>query len=373
MKKTVKGIVALLAVTLLAAGCAMAPQPMASFTPQNLSSGYMPKVDNFVVVFDASSSMTEPNESQVNAGHTKFDVAKALVDHMNQTMPPMAIQGGMNAFGLAANVSKYPTVNVYGMTGYTRQGLSEGLQKITRPGGTTPIGLGLADAGDLLKGSSGKSAVILFSDGKENTASTGALTAAQELKAQYGDNLCLYTVLVGNDAKGRKLMSDLAAASGCGFATTGDDISSSAGMADFVEKVFLTKAMAKAAPQPAPPPPPLPQPKISWILSGVNFDLNKSVVRQDAKDTLKNDIQILKENPQLNVQVQGYTCDLGDANYNLELSDRRAKAIKDYLVSQGIAANRLSAKGFGEANPRWPNDSEANRAKNRRVELVPMQ
>jgi len=285
----------------------------------------------------------------------------------------MSIQGGMNAFGLASNISKSPTVNVYGMTAYTRQGLAEGLQKISKAGGTTPIGLGLEDAGNLLKGRSGKSAMILFSDGKENTAATRALMAAQELKAQFGDSLCLYTVLVGNDASGRKLMTDLAAASGCGFATTADDISSSAGVADFVEKVFLTKAMAKAEPKPAPPPPPLPQPKISWILSGVNFDLNKAVVRPDAKETLQSDIQILKENPQLHVQVQGYTCDLGDANYNLDLSDRRAKAIKDYIVSQGIAADRLSAKGFGEANPRWPNDSEANRAKNRRVELVPMQ
>jgi len=54
------------------------------------------------------------------------------------------------------------------------------------------------------------------------------------------------------------------------------------------------------------------------------------------------------------------------------LSDKRAQAIKEYLVSQGVAADRLTARGYGEDRPRFPNDSEANRAKNRRVELVPM-
>jgi OOP family OmpA-OmpF porin len=165
-------------------------------------------------------------------------------------------------------------------------------------------------------------------------------------------------------------MSDIAATSACGSATSADELASADAMAAFVEKVFLEKAPAKPVAKPAPMP--LPQPKISWILSGVNFDLNKAVVRPDAKETLQSDIKILKENPQIRVEVQGHTCDLGDANYNRSLSDKRANAIKDYLVSQGVAADRLTARGYGEDRPRFPNDVEANRAKNRRVELVPM-
>ncbi|MGD9332179.1 MAG: OmpA family protein, partial [Desulfobacterales bacterium] len=64
---------------------------------------------------------------------------------------------------------------------------------------------------------------------------------------------------------------------------------------------------------------------------------------------------------------------LGTADYNRMLSDKRANAIRDYLISEGIAADRLSARGYGEDNPRFPNDSEANRAKNRRVEMVPVE
>ena len=326
----------------------------------------MAKPKSFVVVFDSSSSMDEVYKGQLNQGHAKFAVAKDLVNRMNQTMPALPIQGGITAFGFG----KAPTTTVYGMTDYTRDGFDDGLGKISRPGGTTPMGLGLAEAGALLKDASGEVAIIVFGDGEENTITTRALAAAKALKEQFGDRMCLYTVFVGNTEKGRQAMKDLAATSACGSATSADELASAAAMAAFVEDVFLEKAPMKPAPAPAPLP--VPQPKISWILSGVNFDLNKAVVRQDAKDILQSDIKILKENPQIRVEVQGHTCDLGDAAYNMDLSDRRAKAIKDYLISQGIAADRLTARGYGEERPRFPNDSEANRAKNRRVELVPM-
>ncbi len=374
MNKRMMTGVFFLAVALLVAGCATT-QPMAPFSAQDLdgkvrSGDYIAKPDQFVVVFDASSSMGETYEGQLNNGHSKFAVAKDLVDRMNQTMPALPIQGAVTAFGLDPNVTKNPTVTVYGMTDYTEKGLNDGMARISRPGGTTPMGMGLADAGDLLKDASGEVAVIVFSDGKENTYTTAALDAANGLKEQFGDRLCLYTVFVGNTEAGRKLMSDLAATSACGSAATADDLASADAMAAFVEKAFLKKAPAKPVAKPAPLP--VPQPKISWILSGVNFDLNKAVVRPDAKEILKSDIKILRENPQIRVEVQGHTCDLGDANYNRMLSDKRAQAIKEYLVSQGVGADRLTARGYGEDRPRFPNDSEANRAKNRRVELVPM-
>ncbi|MBL0714511.1 MAG: OmpA family protein [Desulfosarcina sp.] len=374
MNQSIFRVGALLAVILMVIGCST-PQPLTSFSPYDFnskfSSGeYEPKVDNFVVVFDASSSMDESYKGQVHTDHSKFTVAKDLVHRMNVTMPAMPIQGGMNAFGLNPKVSKSPTETVYGLTGYTQAGLEQGLGAVTKTGGTTPMGLGLEAAGDMLKNTSGDVAVIVFSDGKENTYSTAAVQAAEALKTQYGNRLCLHTVFVGNTEQGHQLLSDLAAATDCGISTTADGIVTNQGMADFVEKVFLAKAPPK--PKPVAKPVPLPQPKISWILSGVNFDLNKAEVRPDAKEVLKSDIKILLENPQIRVEIQGHTCDLGEADYNRGLSDRRANAIKEYLVSQGVASYRLEARGYGEDRPRFPNDSEENRKKNRRVELVPL-
>ena len=373
MNKTlVKGGL-IVGLVLLMVSCATTPQPMAPFSAQDLngkvqSGEYMAKPENFVVVFDSSSSMAEAYKGQLNTGNSKFAVAKDLVDRMDQTIPVLPIQGAAVTFG--TGISKAPVTTVYGLTDYTQDGFAEGMGRVSNAGGTTPMGLGMAEASALLKDAQGDIAIILFSDGEEYSPSTSALDAANAIKEQFGDRLCLYTVFVGNKDNGRKLMSDLAATTTCGSATSADELASADAMAAFVEKVFLEKAPAKPIAKPAPMP--LPQPKISWILSGVNFDFNKAVVRPDAKEILKSDIKILKENPQIRVEVQGHTDDTGTAEYNMGLSDRRANAIKDYLISQGIAANRLTAKGYGESRPRFPNDSEANRAKNRRVELVPL-
>jgi len=375
MNKTVIRGGLLLAIFLLMAACATAPPPMAPFSAQDLngkvqSGEYQAKPENFVVVFDSSSSMAEAYKGQLNTGNSKFAVAKDLVDRMNQTIPALPIQGALVTFG--TGISKAPVTTVYGLTDYTQDGFAEGLGKISRPGGTTPMGLGMEEASALLKDAPGDIAVIVFSDGVENSPAIPALSAANALKEEFGDRLCIYTVFVGNKDKGRKVMSDLAATTACGSAKSADELATAGAMAAFVEEVFLEKGMAKPAPAPAPAPAPLPQPKISWILSGVTFEFNSAVLRPESKQILQDDIQILKENPQIQVEVQGHTDDIGTAEYNMGLSDRRAKSVKDYLISQGIAGYRLTAKGYGESNPRFPNDSEANRAKNRRVELVPM-
>ena len=168
MNRSIPFVGLVLSVMLVVAGCST-PQPMTSFTPQDfdaqLRSGkYEPKVDNFIVVFDASSSMNEAYEGSVHTGHSKFDVAKDLVHRMNVTMPALPIQGGMTAFGLDPNVSKSPATVVYGPTDYTQAGMEEGLNAISMPGGTTPLGLGLTSAGEMLKDARGEVAVLVERD-----------------------------------------------------------------------------------------------------------------------------------------------------------------------------------------------------------------
>lgn len=129
---------------------------------------------------------------------------------------------------------------------------------------------------------------------------------------------------------------------------------------------------AEAAPPPPPPPPaPLPAAKKKIVLRGVNFDFDKATLQPQGKPVLDEAARILKENPSINVQVQGYTDAIGTDAYNLKLSDRRAATVKSYLVSQGVAASRLTTRGFGEASPVATNESADGRAQNRRVELVP--
>lgn len=111
-------------------------------------------------------------------------------------------------------------------------------------------------------------------------------------------------------------------------------------------------------------------------LRGVNFDFDKSTLRPDAVRILDEAISILSNHPQLRVEVAGHTDAIGTEQYNQGLSDRRARAVYDYLMAHGIGADRMTGpNGYGELRPIAPNanpdgsDNPEGRARNRRTEL----
>ncbi len=139
-------------------------------------------------------------------------------------------------------------------------------------------------------------------------------------------------------------------------------------------------AMAPAPPPPAPPPPPRAAPpppapppsegvRERIVLRGVNFDFDKADIRADAAVILDEAASILNRSRRFQVRVEGHTDSTGPAEYNQGLSERRAAAVKRYLVEQGVSASRLQTAGFGEGNPIAGNDTRDGRALNRRVEL----
>ena len=123
------------------------------------------------------------------------------------------------------------------------------------------------------------------------------------------------------------------------------------------------------APAPTPAPPPAPAP-ITIDLNGVNFDFDKSTLRPDAVAILGEATEILKRYPDLRVEVAGHTDSVGTAAYNQGLSERRAKAVYDYLTSNGIDSSRLAGPvGYGLTRPIDTNETKEGRARNRRTEL----
>ena len=107
-------------------------------------------------------------------------------------------------------------------------------------------------------------------------------------------------------------------------------------------------------------------------LEGVRFDNDSDVLRHESDVILDEATATLKRYPEFKVEVAGYTDSRGGSAHNLDLSSRRAKAVMDYFIAHGIAADRLSAKGYGEANPVANNYLEEGRMKNRRVDLRPL-
>jgi OOP family OmpA-OmpF porin len=109
--------------------------------------------------------------------------------------------------------------------------------------------------------------------------------------------------------------------------------------------------------------------KEKLLLEGVNFAFNSDVLTPESHEILDKVAGSLQDWPEVRVRVEGYTDSIGDDEYNLGLSDRRANSVRSYLISKGVAEGRLEAKGFGEADPIASNETEAGRAQNRRVEL----
>jgi outer membrane protein OmpA-like peptidoglycan-associated protein len=127
------------------------------------------------------------------------------------------------------------------------------------------------------------------------------------------------------------------------------------------------------APEPAPPEPPPPPPvepvKEKIVLRGVNFDFDRAEIRGDASVILDEAVEILKRNPDRQVVIEGHTDWTGPEEYNQQLSQSRAEAVKKYMVENGVEEARLSTAGFGETQPIAPNDTRDGRDRNRRVEM----
>ncbi len=108
----------------------------------------------------------------------------------------------------------------------------------------------------------------------------------------------------------------------------------------------------------------------NYTFEDVYFDFDRYSLRPEATRLLDEAVAALRENATLRVEIEGHTCSIGTAEYNLALGDRRANAVKDYLVSRGIGADRLRTVSYGEERPKYDNSREETRRLNRRAALV---
>jgi outer membrane protein OmpA-like peptidoglycan-associated protein len=107
------------------------------------------------------------------------------------------------------------------------------------------------------------------------------------------------------------------------------------------------------------------------MLNNIFFDFDKYELKVASFPELNRVIELMKVNEGIKVSVEGHTDNIGTLEYNIGLSEKRAKAVVDYLVKGGIAQNRLQSKGWGKSKPIVSNDDEiGGRAVNRRVEFI---
>lgn len=346
----------LLSSLLVGCGLKTTPTPFSAINikekDQTTGAFYEKKVDNFLIILDSSSSMfnspfsvknsfSDPGLKTLDAP-TKFEVAKETLIQLNRTIPDLKLNGGVRLLGTSNKL-------IYGFSKWDRRNLEQSVEGLSLTGGTTPLGNALHNANLDLKNSAGKVAAIIISDGLPTNSPVLEKVAA--LKKQFGDRLCLYTILVGDNPNGKKLMADIAADGNCGYSINAANlVNSPKDMANFVTNVFLEKSLEAG-------------------LLTVHFDLNKSTVIPGFHEELKNAANFLKSHPEINLILQGYTCNMGPESYNIKLSKKRAENVKNYLVNNlGIAANRIKTQGLGSANPLNANRNIAEKRINRRVE-----
>ncbi|MBU0768972.1 MAG: OmpA family protein [Proteobacteria bacterium] len=382
------------------------------FSPYTFQANqYVPKVDNFVVILDTSSSMSEKYD-----GQSKAEIAKNFLMAMNQTLPELKYNGALRTFGHWSQIPDRSTVSVYDLKSYSTAEFGSALQGVKGPSGDSslPLAKAITAAGGDLKSTQGPIAVIVVSDGAD--MDQAPVEAAKALKSRFGDRLCIDTVQVGNDSDGKTILEQIAGASGCGFSTTADKLAASSSLAGFVEAVFLAKPAPMAVldsdgdgvPDNKDKCPNTPKgvkvdvfgcpldadrdgvadyldqcpntpmgatvdARGCWTYAAVVlFDINSAEVKSEAYQMLTEAILIMKKNPDLKVEIDGHTDNTGTAAYNMTLSEKRAEAIKDHLVTRGIDPQRLNTHGNGFSNPAASNDTKAGRAKNRRVEFTPV-
>ncbi|MCO5259118.1 MAG: OmpA family protein [Crocinitomicaceae bacterium] len=109
--------------------------------------------------------------------------------------------------------------------------------------------------------------------------------------------------------------------------------------------------------------------RIKQISESTYFDTGKATIKSESFEGLNNFSTILKENPEVQVAIEGHTDNQGRVEFNLNLSKERAAAVREYIISQGVDPGRVTSEGYGDSRPIADNETEEGRAKNRRVEI----
>jgi OOP family OmpA-OmpF porin len=335
-------------------------------------------LEHIFIVGDASSSMQL---------ETKIDKEVIFLEHFIDGMPDGNYLASILSFNSTSTVLRELRTLNRGMA-------KRSANKLSHMAGETKLETALRHIQSELIGRSGKTAIVVLSDGLQFDTST-VYFAAKELIESYPGQICIHTVLFGNESNGYANLNKLSQMTDCGSHRSASLINDLELMGDFVDEVFygippvddtsdddgkpemkdsdgdgVPDAKDECANTPA-------GAKVDergcWVIQNIIFELNKSDILPEFHSTLDEVVTVLKNNSTIKIRIDGHTCSRGTEAYNQALSLRRANAVRSYLTDHGIDAARLTSKGFGESKPILPNDSEANRSKNRRVELTVVQ
>ncbi len=325
-----------------------------------------PKAENFVYYVDNSGSMGFQHEA---LGTKKSVAARDLLVTINNEVPELDSDFGVYTYG--------PYKEFHPVSGFNRQGMEEAFKAIPVDfeifGRQTPMGTGLQSLDVPVSRLQDRTAVIVVTDGESNLG-PHPKGVMQDMYNRYGDRICFHFISLAQTADEKAFVNELADIAPCSVKADAGDLARDFVRADFIRDVFYDTREIVTDPAPVPEPiitPAEPAPEVEEVIvfSNVTFDFDKAVIKPDYRDILKEAARIIRDRPAKNVIVEGHTCNIGPAEYNMGLSQRRAQAVADFLIQEGVSKDRIKIKGYGLTNPRFNNNTREGRALNRRVEI----
>jgi len=360
-----------------AGGCATAPIPYKTPVSATPPTGTV-IVDQAVNVLDSSGSMED----------MLFADGRATLESVVGVMPDGSYSAGQVHFGGFGRES-------VALAPFNRSSLAVSAKETDWIEGSTPLADVLAtDVGAMIGGTAGRAAVVVISDGRatdfagRDGMGDGAVAAAQALAAGRTGDTCFHTIQVGNDPAGAATLQGIANASSCGSFRNASTLSSASALQQFSRDAYLGAPAPVVAVvgdedqdgvlDPNDKCPGTPRgadvdARGCWTLEGLQFEVSSYKIDRRYRTMLDDAIVILKNNPGLRIRIDGHTDSTGSEAYNQVLSERRAASVEEFFITEGgFSGDRFDVNGFGELRPAVPNDSPANMAINRRVELTPL-
>lgn len=330
-----------------------------------------------ILVADASGSM-DPKQA--------FPRQKAVLQSFVAGMPP-------GTYGVAFWVLGGYERDQLPLEKFDRFELRHRVRVLEWTGRETPLAEILAFYAANLPADTEGVRFVIFSDGVPTRygryiGPEPTLAAAQRLLDRVGPDLCVHAIDVGSDPRGPALLQTLARLTNCGSYRTLAKLNDQAALYAFQQQIFN-------GPEPPPKAPRVRRiidldrdgvddrfdrcartplgarvdERGCWVIEDTVFEINLARIRPDHTEPLDHAASVLDQNPELRVRLDGHTDDTGTAEYNFTLGTKRAEAVRNYLVSHGIARERLQLRSFGATRPISDNGNAAGRAANRRVEL----
>lgn len=317
------------------------------------------KVDNFVLFLDQSGSMAMKNAD----GMKKIEKAQSDMLALNQAIPALDYNSAVALFApfeVQCAPKPYSEANVAAAV----SGVDTDFPIFNRQ---TPMGNGLADVNPVLSQLSGKTALIIFTDGESNIGSD-PVAVAKDMAAKYGSNLCVHVVSYADSAKGQAVVDGIRSAFPCSVAADGATFADASALGQYARAVFYDEVADAPAPAPAPVVV-APAPAKEVVTFNLNFGFDKYQITDEMIPVLEQAKMILEEDASATYEISGHTDATGTEEYNQGLSERRANSVMEWLVANGISKDRLEAKGYGELSPKYDNTTKEGRKLNRRVEI----